>query len=122
MTYRNPVIPGFYPDPSVRRAGDEFFLATSSFIYAPGVPVWQSSNLVDWTQIGNALDRPSQLDLSATSDWSSLGTDTAAAHTLAKLDGRYRSLEVTGGFLGRLIGMYAVGGDAAFEWFDYEEA
>ena len=73
MTYRNPVIPGFSPDPSVCRAGGEFFLAASSFIYAPGVPVWRSSNLVDWTQIGNALDRPSQLDLSATCDWSSLG-------------------------------------------------
>ena len=40
----------------------------------------------------------------------------------AQLDGRYLSTEVTGGFLGRMIGMYAVGGDAAFDWFDYEEA
>jgi len=48
--------------------------------------------------------------------------DHGDAQTLARLDGRYLSSEVTGGFLGRLIGMYAVGGDAAFEWFDYEEA
>jgi beta-xylosidase len=48
--------------------------------------------------------------------------DLGAHHTLARLDGRYLSSEVTGGFLGRLIGMYAVGGDAAFEWFDYDEA
>ena len=43
-------------------------------------------------------------------------------HTLARLDGRYLSTEVTGGFLGRMIGLYAVGGEAAFHWFDYEEA
>jgi hypothetical protein len=48
--------------------------------------------------------------------------DLGDAHTLARLDGRYLSSEVTGGFLGRLIGMDAVGGDAAFEWFTYEEA
>ena len=54
----------------------------------------------------------------------SLGSidDHGDAHTLAQLDGRYLSSEVTEGFLGRLIGMYAVGGDAAFEWFTYEEA
>ncbi len=45
-----------------------------------------------------------------------------AAHPLARLDGRYVSTEVTGGFLGRMIGMYAVGGDAAFDWFDYQQA
>jgi beta-xylosidase len=64
--YRNPVIPGFHPDPSVCRAGAEYYLATSSFTYFPGAPIFRSSNLVDWTQIGNALDRPSQLDLGAT--------------------------------------------------------
>ena len=73
MTYRNPVIPGFFPDPSVCRVGDEFFLVASSFIYSPGVPIFRSPNLVDWNQIGNALDRPSQLDLTATKDWASLG-------------------------------------------------
>jgi hypothetical protein len=44
------------------------------------------------------------------------------AHILARIDGRYLATETTGGFLGRVIGMYAVGGDAAFDWFDYEEA
>jgi xylan 1,4-beta-xylosidase len=86
MTYRNPVLPGFYPDPSVCRAGDDYFLATSSFIYSPGVPLFRSSNLVEWTQIGNVLDRPSQLDLSATRDWSSLGI---YAPTLRHHDGLF---------------------------------
>ena len=49
-------------------------------------------------------------------------TARARTRTLARLDGRYLSTEVTGGFLGRMIGMYAVGGNAAFEWFDYGEA
>ncbi|MGP0031615.1 MAG: glycoside hydrolase family 43 protein [Acidimicrobiales bacterium] len=86
MTYRNPVIPGFHPDPSVCRAGRDYFLATSSFTYVPGVPVFHSPNLADWTQIGNALERPSQLDLTATADWSSGGI---FAPTLRHHDGRF---------------------------------
>ena len=86
MTYRNPVIPGFHPDPSVCRVGNEYFLVTSSFIYSPGVPIFRSSNLVDWTLIGNVLDRPSQLDLTATHDWSSLGI---YAPTIRHRDGRF---------------------------------
>jgi hypothetical protein len=48
--------------------------------------------------------------------------ETGAPQTLAQLDGRSLSTEVTGGFLGRTIGMFAVEGDAAFDWFDYQEA
>ncbi|MEV0221345.1 glycoside hydrolase family 43 protein [Streptomyces sp. NPDC050704] len=62
-TISNPVIPGFHPDPSVCRAGEDYYLACSSFEYFPGVPVFHSRDLVHWTQIGNALDRPSQLRL-----------------------------------------------------------
>jgi xylan 1,4-beta-xylosidase len=84
--YANPVIPGFYPDPSVCRAGDEYFLATSTFTYYPGVPIFRSSNLVDWTQVGNALDRPSLLDLADTDAYSSLGV---FAPTLRHHDDRF---------------------------------
>jgi xylan 1,4-beta-xylosidase len=73
VTYKNPVIPGFHPDPSVCRAGEAYFLAASSFTYFPGVPIFRSVNLADWTLVGNALDRTSQLDLSRTDSWSSLG-------------------------------------------------
>lgn len=58
-----PVIPGFHPDPSICRVGGTYFLANSSFEYAPGVPVFSSADLVRWQQIGHALDRPSQLML-----------------------------------------------------------
>jgi xylan 1,4-beta-xylosidase len=63
MKFRNPVIPGFYPDPSVCRVGEDFYLVTSTFEYFPGVPVFHSRNLVDWKQIGHCLTRPEQLPL-----------------------------------------------------------
>jgi xylan 1,4-beta-xylosidase len=59
----NPVIPGMHPDPSICRVGDDYFLACSSFEYFPGVPIFHSRDLVHWRQLGNALDRPSQLSL-----------------------------------------------------------
>ena len=63
MEIRNPVIPGFHPDPSVCRVGQDYYLVTSSFEYFRGVPMFHSRNLVDWRQIGHCLDRDSQLDL-----------------------------------------------------------
>jgi alpha-N-arabinofuranosidase len=60
--YRNPILKGFYPDPSITRAGDDYYLVTSTFSYFPGIPVFHSRDLVNWTQIGNAIDRPDQLD------------------------------------------------------------
>ena len=60
-----PVLPGFHPDPSVCRVGDDYYLACSSFEYFPGVPLFHSRDLVNWRQIGNALDRPEQLRLPA---------------------------------------------------------
>jgi len=61
--YANPIIAGFYPDPTMIRAGDDYYIATSSFAYFPGVPLFHSKDLVNWTQIGHVLDRPSQLNV-----------------------------------------------------------
>ena len=61
--YRNPVIQGFYPDPSVVRVEEDYYLVNSTFGYWPGLPVFHSRDLVNWTQIGNAIDRPDQLPL-----------------------------------------------------------
>lgn len=61
--YNNPVIPGFYPDPSVCKVGDDYYLVNSTFEYFPGVPVFHSKDLVNWKQIGNCLTRESQLNL-----------------------------------------------------------
>ncbi|MBN2739239.1 MAG: glycoside hydrolase family 43 protein [Spirochaetales bacterium] len=61
--YHNPILPGFYPDPSICRVGDDYYLVTSSFAYFPGVPIFHSRDLVNWKQIGHILDRPAQLDI-----------------------------------------------------------
>lgn len=60
----NPILKGFYPDPSVCRVGDDFYVVCSSFVYAPGVPIFHSKDLAHWEQIGHVLDRESQLPLS----------------------------------------------------------
>lgn len=63
MTYHNPIISGFYPDPSVCRVGGDYYLVTSTFEYFPGVPIFHSRDLVHWRQIGHVLGRESQLPL-----------------------------------------------------------
>ena len=63
MKYRNPIISGFHPDPSICKVGDKFYLVTSSFEYFPGIPIFQSEDLVNWKQIGHVLTRESQLSL-----------------------------------------------------------
>ncbi|ABS04007.1 glycoside hydrolase family 43 protein [Kineococcus radiotolerans] len=60
-----PIIPGFYPDPSICRVGQTYYTAHSSFEYVPGVPLFSSTDLVTWTQVGNALVRSAQLTPSA---------------------------------------------------------
>ena len=60
-SFPNPVIPGFNPDPSVCRAGDDYYLVTSTFEYFPGVPVYHSKDLINWEHIGYCLTRKSQL-------------------------------------------------------------
>jgi alpha-N-arabinofuranosidase len=61
--YRNPILPGMYPDPSICRRGNDYFLINSTFCYFPGIPIFHSTDLVHWKQIGHVLDRPSQLKL-----------------------------------------------------------
>jgi len=61
----NPILPGFYPDPSICRVDDDFYMITSSFSLFPGVPIFHSTDLVNWEQIGHILDRKSQLHVTA---------------------------------------------------------
>ncbi|MCM3628899.1 glycoside hydrolase family 43 protein [Paenibacillus glycanilyticus] len=63
VTYRNPVLPGFYPDPSAIRVGEDYYMVTSTFEYFPGVPVFHSKDLIHWEQIGHVLTRESQVNL-----------------------------------------------------------
>lgn len=63
--YRNPVLSGCYPDPSVARVGEWFYLVNSSFEMFPGVPIHRSRDLVHWEALGHVLTRDSQLSLAA---------------------------------------------------------
>ena len=61
--YTNPILAGFYPDPSICRVGNDYYIVNSSFAYFPGLPIFHSNDLVNWKQIGHAMDRVEQLDL-----------------------------------------------------------
>lgn len=61
--FYNPILAGFYPDPSICRVGDTYYLVNSSFSFYPGVPLSTSKDLVNWKQSGHVLDRKSQLPL-----------------------------------------------------------
>lgn len=63
MKYMNPIITGFHPDPSICRAGDDFYLVNSTFEYFPGIAVFHSKDLINWTQIGHCITRNEQLIL-----------------------------------------------------------
>lgn len=61
--FTNPILSGFYPDPSICKVGDDFYMVTSTFAYYPGLPILHSKDLVNWETIGFAMDRPEQLNL-----------------------------------------------------------
>ena len=84
MRYHNPVIKGFYPDPSVCRAGDKYYLVCSSFQYFPAVPLFESGDLVNWKQIGHCLTRKSQIMLNKIDS-----SGGVFAPTIRYFDGRF---------------------------------
>ncbi len=84
MNYQNPIIPGFHPDPSICRVGEDHYLVTSSFEFFPGVPIYHSKDLIHWREIGHCLTRPGQLPLEKA--WISGGI---FAPTLRHHDGRF---------------------------------
>jgi xylan 1,4-beta-xylosidase len=86
-----PVIPGFFPDPSVCRVGEDCYVACSSFEYFPGLPILHSRDLVSWVHIANALDRPEQLDLAGAPS-----SGGVFAPTLRHHDGRFRLVTTDG--------------------------
>ncbi len=80
VTATNPILPGFYPDPSICAVGDDFYLVNSSFAYFPGIPIMYSKDLAHWEQIGNACDRESQLPLGDTGHSRGLFAPTIRYH------------------------------------------
>lgn len=62
MEYQNPILTGFYPDPSICRVGNDFYMVNSTFEYLPGIPVFHSTDLINWEQIGHCITRASQME------------------------------------------------------------
>ena len=60
LSYNNPIIPGSYPDPSICRVGNDYYIVNSSFEYFPGLPIHHSKDLVNWNLIGYGLHRDDQ--------------------------------------------------------------
>jgi xylan 1,4-beta-xylosidase len=81
---QNPVLPGFHPDPSICRVGDDYYVVNSTFEWFPGVPIHHSRDLVNWRLIGHALTRRSQLDLRGVVD-----SGGVWAPSLSYADGRF---------------------------------
>ncbi|MFB9327657.1 glycoside hydrolase family 43 protein [Paenibacillus aurantiacus] len=84
MKYVNPVIKGFYPDPSVCKVKDTYYLVCSSMQYFPGVPLFESKDLINWTQIGHCLTRASQIQLEGVNSSGGVFAPTIRHH-----DGRF---------------------------------
>ena len=95
VTFNNPIISGFNPDPSVVRVGNDYFLVTSSFEYFPGLPIYYSRDLLNWQLIGHGLTRSSQLNIRTVEPSAGVWAPTIRFHggkfylTTAKWD-RYR--------------------------------
>lgn len=107
MQYENPVLRGFHPDPSICRVGDVYYLVVSSFEYFPGIPVYRSEDLVNWTQIGNCLQRAEEFPLAEVGDSGGVWAPTIRWH-----DGLFyvtATLEKYGNFI-------VTASDPAGEW------
>ena len=57
-TFRNPILRGGYPDPSITRVGDDYYIVNSTFEYFPGLPVHHSTDLVNWELAGYGIHDP----------------------------------------------------------------
>jgi len=89
MKYTNPILRGMYPDPSICRAGDYFYIVNSTFEFFPGVPVFRSKNLVDWEQIGHCITRNSQLSIMPGCSYGRQSASGIYAPTIREKDGRF---------------------------------
>ncbi len=95
---KNPVIPGFYPDPSVCRVDDDFYLVCSSFELCPGIPLFHSRDLVNWEQLCNVMTLGNGFNLNANS-----GTSGVMAPTIRWHEGTFYIIDANFGDRGNFI-------------------
>ena len=108
--YVNPILAGYYPDPSICRKGKDFYLVNSSFSYYPGVPISHSTDLVNWTQIGYVLNRPAQLNLDGQAVSAGIFAPTISYH-----DGLFYMITTNTGGIGNF---YVTAENPAGPWSD----
>lgn len=110
-TFRNPILTGMNPDPSICRAGDDYYLVTSTFEYFPGLPIYQSKDLVHWKLIGYALSQESQNPL--------MGSESSGgqyAATIRYHDGTFYVIGTNYGGKGTQGVFYVTATDPAGPW------
>lgn len=76
----NPILPGFHPDPSICRAGDDYYICCSSFTWYPGLPIYHSRDLVNWELAGHAISRPGMVTLDGVKDKDGVWAPTIRHH------------------------------------------
>lgn len=108
--FGNPIISGFHPDPSICRAGDDYYMVQSTFEYFPAVPVFHSKDLTHWHQIGDVLTRKSQLDLENVDSSQGIFAPTIRHH-----DGTFYMITT---FVGGGGNFYVTATNAAGPWSD----
>lgn len=113
-TFTNPILSGMNPDPSICRAGDDFYLITSTFEYFPGLPIYQSKDLVHWKLIGHALSRPENNPLTGAAD--STGGQYAA--TIRHHNGTFYVIGTNYGGQGTLGAFYVTANNPRGPWSD----
>jgi xylan 1,4-beta-xylosidase len=100
-TIHNPVLKGFNPDPSIIRVEDDYYIATSTFQWFPGVQIHHSRDLINWQLLTRPLDRIKQLNMKAVPD--SAGICKGSEQLSGNIRGYYRPLERSG--LSEFIGL-----------------
>lgn len=78
--FQNPILPGFNPDPSICRVGNDYYMVTSSFCWYPGIPVYHSKDLVNWKLVGHGITRPEQLNFNGLKDKDGVWAATIRYH------------------------------------------
>lgn len=76
----NPIRTGFHPDPSICRVGEDYYLVTSSFTWFPGLPIYHSRDLTNWSLIGHALTNPKAIDFNGMTDNDGIWAPTLRYH------------------------------------------
>ena len=97
-TIKNPILPGFYPDPSICRVGDDFYMICSSFEMYPGIPVFHSKDLANWEQLGYAMTKENGFHVEA-----NVVAGGVMAPTIRYFDGIYYIINANFGDKGNFI-------------------